>query len=69
LDGVQSNNTICIFFLYEMTIMCTNVHDAKKQYGTHSILMTKKPIIVDQMFYKIISHNSAMVNFALLIYI
>ncbi len=70
LDGAQFDNTTCIFLLYEIIVVCTNViHDAKEQCVTHSISMTKKFIIVDQMFYKIILHNSTMANFTLLNYI
>ncbi len=70
LDGVQFDNTTCISLLYETIVVCTNViHDAKEQCVTHLILMTKEPIVVDWMFCKIISHNLAMANFALLSYI
>jgi hypothetical protein len=70
LDGAQSNNTTCISLLYEITIMCTNViHDVEEQCAMHFISMTKKSIVVDWMFYKIISDNLAMANFTLSSYI
>jgi hypothetical protein len=70
LDGGQSNNTTCIYLLYEITIMCIDViHDVEEQCATDSILTMKKSIIVDRMFCKIISHNLVVADFAFSSYI
>jgi hypothetical protein len=58
LNGVQSNNTTCIFLLYKIVIMCINIlHDFEEQKVMHLILMTKKVIALNKMFYKITSHK------------
>jgi hypothetical protein len=50
--------------------MCIDViHDAKEQCVMHLISTTKKSIVLDWMFYKIISHNLAVADFALSSYI
>lgn len=70
LDGVQFDNTTCIYLLYKINVVCIDViHDAEEQCVMHLISMMKKLIVVDRMFYKIISHNSIMVDFMLLSYI
>jgi hypothetical protein len=70
LDRAQFNNTTCIFLLYEILVVCTYViHDVEEQCVTHLLSTTKKQIVVDRMFYKIIFHNSTMVDFALASYI
>ncbi len=57
-NGVQSNNTTCIFPLYKIIIMCINIlHDLEEQCVMHLILMKKKVVILNQMFYKITSHK------------
>ncbi len=58
LNGVQSNNTTHIFLLYKIFVMCINIpHDLEEQRVMHLILMTKKMIVLNQMFYKITLHK------------
>jgi hypothetical protein len=43
LNGVQSNNTTCIFLLYKIVVMCINIlHDLEEQRVMHLILLTKR---------------------------
>jgi len=49
LDGVQFDNTTCIYLLYEIIVMCINViHDVEEQCVTHLISTIKKLIVVDK---------------------
>jgi hypothetical protein len=46
LDGAQSNNTACIYLLYEIIVMCIDViHDAEEQCVMHLISMTKSRLL------------------------
>jgi hypothetical protein len=49
LDGVQFDNTTCIYLLCEIIVVCIDViHDVEEQCVTHLISMMKKSIVVDQ---------------------